>query len=801
MNKYTEIIERYLGGQMSADERIDFERKLNTEAELKEEFELQQRVMSGIKRSGIRNEVKKGYKKGSFKLKAFKIMTTIVITAATVAAVWVVKDKLSGPKDNVRYELNEENKKEWTEADHLLEAQTFVINGNADTILETQGGIIFTIPKGAFLNDKGDVPEKFELEVKEALDPLSIMRAGLSTTSDGQLLETGGMFYLNAREDGKNLTIDQSKCVHASIPDKNPGKNMQLFEGKRMADGQINWVDPKPMEKSLNTVDITGLNFYPEGFLDTAGALGFDPRNKRVTDSLYYSFICPYELKQAEPIDLHSERYIEPSYKPHSVKMAKDTLSAVRRSGKIDGEKLFKQNCAVCHTTTDQKLIGPGLRGVMNRVPKPAEAWLTAYILNNEKVLKSGDAYANRIYKDFNGAAMNVFEGQFSESDIHALINYIAYGIKTSGVDEVGNAGQSICGIEPAHIHAIWDKKFNGTILATKQFEERLQVIFKTCNSSILELYVKNMNRNMWEIDEIAATMCDGENKMAFEHFAARKDGGVMIDQPHLQKLQKYMEEKAKMYQDAAMAAYKKVIKDDEAASEKARNVGYEHQSEELHRTFKNFDEEFTANLKEAYRQLGKPFNQNPPQPMLNTTVMNTGWKNVDAYVFESTANRTTLDYTDKETGKKAVIKYEPLTLKIQDAEKYDRIVAYLIPNELSSFQRIPDVGNKVFRENLNELFEYGVLVFGFKGKTVYGGQIASAKPGEKTIQLNEMDDRALLAYKQMNRGARINMVNELEYQMFEQKEIVRKKAVEDRNEIYYRLGKVVFPCGGWDLQ
>ena len=36
-----------------------------------------------------------------------------------------------------------------------------------------------------------------------------------------------------------------------------------------------------------------------------------------------------------------------------------------------DGAKLFKQNCAVCHAShTDQKLTGPGLKGIFDRAPK-----------------------------------------------------------------------------------------------------------------------------------------------------------------------------------------------------------------------------------------------------------------------------------------------------------------------------------------------------------------------------------------------------------------------------------------------
>jgi len=88
-----------------------------------------------------------------------------------------------------------------------------------------------------------------------------------------------------------------------------------------------------------------------------------------------------------------------------------------------DGAKLFKQNCAVCHALTDQKLTGPGLAGIFDRAPKGD--WLKNWILNNEKLIKSGDAYANKIYNDNGKAAMTVFEGQLTDKDVDAILAYI----------------------------------------------------------------------------------------------------------------------------------------------------------------------------------------------------------------------------------------------------------------------------------------------------------------------------------------------------------------------------------------
>lgn len=89
----------------------------------------------------------------------------------------------------------------------------------------------------------------------------------------------------------------------------------------------------------------------------------------------------------------------------------------------VDGEKLFKQNCSTCHRIDEKKLTGPGLKGVFDRVPQPAEEWLMKWIKNNEALRKSGDAYANKVYNDFGGSPMTVFT-HLSDDEIKGIIEY-----------------------------------------------------------------------------------------------------------------------------------------------------------------------------------------------------------------------------------------------------------------------------------------------------------------------------------------------------------------------------------------
>ena len=51
--------------------------------------------------------------------------------------------------------------------------------------------------------------------------------------------------------------------------------------------------------------------------------------------------------------------------------------------------------------------------------------WLNAWIRNSNSVIKSGDAYANKIYNEYNGAAMTAYP-QFSDDDISNILAYTA---------------------------------------------------------------------------------------------------------------------------------------------------------------------------------------------------------------------------------------------------------------------------------------------------------------------------------------------------------------------------------------
>lgn len=112
---------------------------------------------------------------------------------------------------------------------------------------------------------------------------------------------------------------------------------------------------------------------------------------------------------------------------------------SINRVSAQDGEKIFKQNCAVCHSLGSNTVTGPGLKGVMSRVPN--EEWLLKWIKNNDALIKSGDAYAVKI-SAFSSSAMTSF-AFLSDDEIKSVITYVKDYKEPAPVAAVATTGSA----------------------------------------------------------------------------------------------------------------------------------------------------------------------------------------------------------------------------------------------------------------------------------------------------------------------------------------------------------------------
>lgn len=84
------------------------------------------------------------------------------------------------------------------------------------------------------------------------------------------------------------------------------------------------------------------------------------------------------------------------------------------------GDKLFAENCKVCHNVQTQ-LIGPALSGIYDRRELP---WIYAFVKNSSKMIADGDEQALEVYNENNQVMMTAFDF-FSDDEILSIIAYI----------------------------------------------------------------------------------------------------------------------------------------------------------------------------------------------------------------------------------------------------------------------------------------------------------------------------------------------------------------------------------------
>lgn len=130
-----------------------------------------------------------------------------------------------------------------------IESSLFTINCKVDTTIIGEKGTQITIPENAFVNSKGEiVTENIEFELKECIDKIDIVLANLHTVTNGQILESGGMVYLNATQNGEQLTIANDKQIGIEVLSDSSLQGMSYYEGEIFEDSSMNWKNPIPIQ-------------------------------------------------------------------------------------------------------------------------------------------------------------------------------------------------------------------------------------------------------------------------------------------------------------------------------------------------------------------------------------------------------------------------------------------------------------------------------------------------------------------------------------------------------------------------
>ncbi len=124
--------------------------------------------------------------------------------------------------------------------------QTFEINPAKDTLIKGEQGTFIKIPANAFRLPSGCRSSNVTLRLKEVYKTSDMLMANLSTTSNGEILETRGMTYLDALCGTTPLKLAPKKKITHVMPIEDPVADMKFFKGIFPdSNSTINWIEEK----------------------------------------------------------------------------------------------------------------------------------------------------------------------------------------------------------------------------------------------------------------------------------------------------------------------------------------------------------------------------------------------------------------------------------------------------------------------------------------------------------------------------------------------------------------------------
>ena len=146
-------------------------------------------------------------------------------------------------------------------------ADTFKIDNKQDTILIAAKGSRIRIPANAFLLPNGTPPVgNVKISVIEAFSVRDIIGHNLHTTSNGHLLETGGMINIEASANGVMLSLKADQTIEVAIPKNEDQQGMELFYEVKLDDGSITWMPADQLDSTKEEApDTIQYAYYEDG--------------------------------------------------------------------------------------------------------------------------------------------------------------------------------------------------------------------------------------------------------------------------------------------------------------------------------------------------------------------------------------------------------------------------------------------------------------------------------------------------------------------------------------------------------
>ena len=112
----------------------------------------------------------------------------------------------------------------------------------------------------------------------------------------------------------------------------------------------------------------------------------------------------------------------------------------------------------------------------------------------------------------------------------------------------------TVCGISKYILEGLLDKKFEGTFIATHEFERRVKAMNECCGNDLIAIYLKSLDKNLWEADKLVAEYLTKNKKCRvylFEDFAKERATKVKPKEKINRALRKHIDKLFKNRENA----------------------------------------------------------------------------------------------------------------------------------------------------------------------------------------------------------------------------------------------------------
>lgn len=201
-------------------------------------------------------------------------------------------------------------------------SQYFEIDANFDFLIEGESGTQIFIPSNSFINENSEtITGKVEIELIEVLSVADFIKTNLQTLSNGDLLQSEGMLFIDAKSNGQTVTLSSDKKLQIELPKINNydvASDIRIFSGTYDSTGNINWSEKSRIDNKLIPLPLDLFDYkswVSFGFKRVPNNEGYQaPWDDEVVDSLTFknpslenTFIATREFEERYPHIMSAE--------------------------------------------------------------------------------------------------------------------------------------------------------------------------------------------------------------------------------------------------------------------------------------------------------------------------------------------------------------------------------------------------------------------------------------------------------------------------------------------------------------